>query len=193
MTVRDPSIWVLMSGGVDSSACAAFYSLEYPGSVAGLFVDYGQASASREATAVRAVGRHLHISVMEVAWRGGRQFGQGEVRGRNAFLVLGALMTVPEAASLIALGIHAGTNYPDCGPHFVDAVQIVADLYTGGRVQVAAPFLRWTKRDIWTFCLQRHIPLALTYSCERGADQPCGECLSCRDLGALHACSSRLD
>ena len=84
----------------------------------------------------------------------------------------------------IVLGIHAGSRYPDCSPAFISVMQSALDLYTRGTVQLLAPFLEWTKRDIVAFAEASGVPVHLTYSCELGRDQPCGACPSCSDVEA---------
>jgi 7-cyano-7-deazaguanine synthase len=108
----------------------------------------------------------------------------GEVIGRNALLLTSALAAKPKAA-MIGIGIHAGTAYSDCSPAFVSAVQAVFDLSTGGRCRVDAPFLAFTKADVFRLARELDAPLDQTYSCELGLAQPCGRCSSCSDLVSL--------
>jgi 7-cyano-7-deazaguanine synthase len=182
------NVYVLLSGGIDSAACVAFY-LEQGFSVQGIFIDYGQVAAQREADAAKAIARHFNILFDRVAWSGLHKKGAGLICGRNAFLLIAALMELPECAGILALGIHSGTEYIDCTPAFVQKMQSILDIYTQGRIQIGAPFLKWAKQEIWKYCKYRGVPLELTYSCEYGIDQPCGKCLSCRDLEVLYACT----
>jgi len=179
---------VLLSGGIDSAACVRFY-LQQHFSIRGLFVNYGQTSAVPEKRAAKAVAAYYRIPLAVVTWYGLEQKRSGAIKGRNAFLLFGGLMEIPGNVRVLAIGVHAGTNYADCSPIFVRKVQSVLDLYTAGRLQLGTPFLKWTKRDIWAYAKTNNVPLHLTYSCERGVKQPCGACPSCRDLEILHACS----
>ena len=179
---------VLLSGGIDSSACVAFY-LEQGFSVNSIFVDYGQIAAPREIEAARAIARHYNIPFSRLTWSGLHRKKAGFIRGRNAFLLVAALMELPEHAGILALGIHAGTHYQDCSLSFVRKMQSIFDTYTQGKIQIGAPFLNWEKSDIWVYSKSQGVPMELTYSCERGKDQPCGLCLSCRDLEILYASS----
>jgi 7-cyano-7-deazaguanine synthase len=95
-------------------------------------------------------------------------------------------MTSRVPPQLIALGVHDGTPYYDCGPGFLRDLQSVLDGYAGGAVRLVAPFLSWNKRQIWDFCRLADVPVGLTYSCEKGGAQPCGKCSSCRDRIALN-------
>jgi 7-cyano-7-deazaguanine synthase len=185
------NVWVLFSGGIDSTACLAFY-LEQGFSVQGLFVDYGQVAALRELHAAEAIARHYQIFLQELSWSGPEKKGPGLIVGRNAFLLIGALMELTEKVGILAIGIHSGTDYLDCAPAFIQKMQSLFDLYTQGRIQIGAPFLKWKKHEIFNYCKSHGVPVGLTYSCECGADQPCGKCLSCRDLEALYALTKEI-
>jgi 7-cyano-7-deazaguanine synthase len=176
---------VLLSGGIDSSACVHYY-LSAGYNVVGLFIDYGHPASGCEKLAsakiAEAFGIYLHTLKITGAF-----VSAGEVRGRNALLVCSALMYMNMECGLVVLGIHAGTDYSDCSPSFISKVQEVADLYADGRIQIAAPFLQFSKADILDYAKKHDLPLALTYSCESGNLPPCGRCLSCRDLEELDA------
>lgn len=171
---------VLLSGGVDSTACVHFYRSR-GFQVEALFVDYGQPASEEERRAARKVAKHFDAPLREAGVAGLGGVPSGYIVGRNAMLFTTALAAVAPSEGLIALGVHAGTAYCDCGPEFIAASQRVADVYTGGRVQVAAPFLDWHKGDIYRFVLDSRLPLELTYSCELGRSPPCGLCPSCLD------------
>jgi 7-cyano-7-deazaguanine synthase len=182
----NPLVLVLLSGGIDSTACLEFYS-DQQVRIGAAFVDYGQAAAAKEAIAAEAVASHYRVPLARFSWRGPTVKGQGLIAARNALLLVGALMETEETPATISLGIHYGTDYSDCSPAFLDAMQRLFDVYHAGRVHVAAPFLNWSKREIWDFCRQRQFPFQLTYSCELADSEPCGRCRSCRDVEALHA------
>lgn len=182
----EAKVTVLLSGGIDSSACVAFY-LEQCYVVNGTFIDYGQAAAKRESRSSSAIANHYNIPLTKLSIKGVQQKGAGIITGRNAFLIFSAIMEMPIDTSILAIGVHAGTGYTDCSPRFIRKMQSLIDMYTFGVVQIGAPFLRWTKGKIWEFCRLSGLPTKLTYSCEYGVKQPCGRCRSCLDLEALGA------
>jgi 7-cyano-7-deazaguanine synthase len=139
---------VLMSGGIDSAACAAFLVAQGM-EVSALFVDHGQAASTHERTAVNSLAATLGIEVQHLAFIGATSFGSGELVGRNAFLVFAALFATRAQSSFIALGLHAGTPYYDCSPAFVETINRAVAEHTDGTVQVVAPFIEWTKRDVY--------------------------------------------
>jgi 7-cyano-7-deazaguanine synthase len=94
-------------------------------------------------------------------------------------------MAVTFQNGMVAIGIHSGTEYRDCSDYFLRQVQSSFDVYTEGRIFISAPFLHWTKKEICEYCRTMKVPFELTYSCEAGHDQPCGQCLSCIDRGFL--------
>ena len=178
-------VLVLLSGGLDSAACLDFY-LDLGRTPCALFVDYGQPTAEPELQAARAVAKFYSVPITCLRCEGAQPKRAGLISGRNAFLVTTALMERPKFVSIVAMGIHAGTDYSDCSSHFVEKMQTVLDIYNECSTQFVAPFINWSKADIIQYCLMRNIPLDLTYSCEREFP-PCGMCLSCEDRKAIDA------
>ena len=68
----------------------------------------------------------------------------------------------------------------------IDYLSITPCPKCGGKITLSAPFVDWTKKQIFDYCRLEKIPLELTYSCELGKNQPCGECSSCKELTALY-------
>lgn len=181
----EPEVLVLLSGGIDSAACLDFY-LELGRPAYALFVGYGQQAEPQEAQAARAVAGHYSVPFISARLVGARPKSAVLISARNAFLLTAAMMERPPSVSVIASGVHAGTGYADCSGEFVERMQAALNLYSEG-VQLAAPFLDWTKADILEYCLTKDVPVNLTYSCEKGSVPPCGSCLSCMDRKALDA------
>jgi 7-cyano-7-deazaguanine synthase len=124
---------VLLSGGLDSSACVHFYQSQRH-RVDTLFVNYGQAAVSSERRSARRIAKHYNCDHRELTIDGGVEKSVGVIRGRNALLLLIALLEWEARAGIIAIGIHGGTRYPDCTPDFIRKVQSVFDLYTAGAI-----------------------------------------------------------
>ena len=106
------------------------------------------------------------------------------VVGRNALFALSAINYFQQEAGLVALGIHAGTDYYDCTTQFVGDFQRLLDGYLGGRIQLDCPFLDFTKAEILAYCRKWGIPVNLTYSCLNNPMTACGSCLSCLERQA---------
>ncbi|MEQ1871078.1 MAG: 7-cyano-7-deazaguanine synthase [Vicinamibacterales bacterium] len=181
---RLPGPLILFSGGLDSLACIAYYRklLLTPEA---LFVDYGQAPRKREASTAAALAKELGLPFHTISLSGMRP-RLGYIPGRNGLLLMLALMHASGRSGIVSIGIHRGSNYSDCTAQFIREVQDVYDLYSNGTLQIEAPFVEWTKGDVWTFLLAEGYPVSHTYSCET-ADAPCGTCASCRDVRMLNA------
>ncbi len=175
---------ILLSGGVDSAALAAL-ATEQGLHASALFVAYGQAAYTAERASSCAVAQRYGLAWQEVQL-GGLRFGQGEIRGRNAFFVHLALLTLPVSSCVVYLGVHAGTGYRDCSPEFIELMQSSLDFHTGGQVRLGAPFLAARKADVYALAKSMNVPFDLTYSCE-AASTPCGTCASCHDRAMFDA------
>lgn len=185
-TPRLPRAWLLLSGGIDSSACLAFY-LKQGFDVECFHISFGQPALLKELTAAKRIARHFDVPLTVLRWSGAAGFEAGEIVGRNAFFFMAALMEIGRDTGVLVSGIHAGTPYFDCSEGFFSTLQSVFDGYCNGRVRLAAPFIEWSKLEVFAFCRSERVPVNLTYSCEKGMDEPCGKCLSCRDRRALDA------
>lgn len=175
---------VLMSGGMDSAACAHLLSAQ-GFAVQGIFVDFGQAAREQESRAVARVADSLDIPTITLRVAPPGDFSAGELIGRNAFLLTTAIFLGRVHEGLLAIGVHAGTPYYDCSAGFIDRLKALAEEHTDGRLTVTAPFLYWNKAQIHAYVLQSDLPVSATYSCESGTIPPCGSCASCRDRRAL--------
>ena len=178
-------VLVLLSGGLDSAACANFYvGREYH--VEAMHFDYGQPGAEMEFKSAQAIAKHYAIKLHRYRLPNARQKGVGHIVGRNAFLLFAALLEFPWDAGLLGIGIHTGTPYFDCTNEFTERIQHIFDGYSNGRIKISAPFLTWDKPRIWDYCLTAKVPVSQTYSCESGSQVPCGICASCKDMEVLH-------
>ena len=176
---------VLLSGGIDSAACVA-YMQSVAAVLEAVFVDYLQPARESERESATRIAQHYKIP-LQVVQATATPPEAGEIAGRNAFLVLSALMLRPHFKGLVTLGIHAGTPYYDCSEVFTTDMQRILDGYSNGKIQLSAPFLSWTKGQILDFCRAKAVPMQLTWSCETTSHIPCGQCLSCKDRALMNA------
>ena len=175
-----PEVIVLMSGGLDSLVCASI--LEEQGcQTTALFVDYGQCARVAEHAAVKTLTESLDITLEIATIHVSETFGQGLIVGRNTLLISLALMISQSRFSGVAIGVHAGTRYYDCSPHFFERMSILVAENSNGRVELLAPLLHWPKSKVVDYALDKGLPVSKTYSCEMGSFPPCRTCQSCKD------------
>ena len=175
---------VLLGGGLDSTALIPFY-LSRGDIVRGLHFDYGQPSAEGERSAVLEIAEHYAVPVDKVELGLSITSVRGEYLCRNAMFLLGAASILNATTARLSLGIHAGTPFYDCSAPFLDDVQRLLDGYFGGTVRVEAPFVEFTKRDVFDYCLNNQVPVDLTFSCDRQSVHPCGKCRCCEERAEL--------
>jgi len=109
------------------------------------------------------------------------------VPGRN-IIFLSFALSYAEAIGAEAIFIGANavdfSGYPDCRPEFYRAFNQVASSGTKvgvqkRRIKIETPLIDKTKAEIIRLGFRLGVPFALTWSCYRGAKQPCGKCDSC--------------
>ncbi len=175
--------------------------------VKALSVDYGQRHLGRELAAADAICSQLGVERRTVdltALVG--FFGNNALTSEGAAIPEGAyaaetivITAVPNrnmvllsvglawAANLgfdaVAFGAHGGdhTNYPDCQPSFVDAMDRAAQVCDFRPLRVLAPFVNGVKADIVRRGAELSVPFELTWSCYTGGEQHCGRCGTCED------------
>ncbi len=90
-----------------------------------------------------------------------------------------------EAALIIAANAIDYSGYPDCRPAYyravAEALRLGSKLGTqyGVPLQVLTPLIDKRKAEIIRLAVALGAPLALTWSCYREGERPCGRCDSC--------------
>lgn len=198
---------VVLSGGLDSTVCMAL-AVEATGvAPLALTFDYGQRHRVELDRAAGVAGHyrseHLVVRLDTAAWGGsaltdptidvpigGSSSGipVTYVPARNS-IFLAVALGVAEARDLDAvwIGVNAidYSGYPDCRPEFIEAFRGVARTgqkrgVEGNPVELRTPLIDCTKEEIVRLGIGHDAPLALTWSCYLGGDQPCRTCDACR-------------
>ncbi len=208
MTLKDKSIVVLLSGGLDSSTVTGIAN-KSEAKIFGLSFDYGQRH-KKELDSASIIAKHFHIEEFKIIkldlslWGGSsltdtqKNIPIGGVQsntipntyvpGRNTIFISVAL-SYAEAidADFIGLGVNAldYSGYPDCRPDYIKKFQELADLANKrGRennpIKLWTPLLDLNKEEIIKLAFDNNVPLEKTWSCYSGNSKPCGKCDSCR-------------
>lgn len=203
---KKPIAVVLLSGGMDSTVCAATAHAEgYE--IAALHLNYGQRTQERELKAFHDVAdfygvtKRLVVDVSHFAAIGGSSLTDTAIEVSSPDLtntsvptsyvpfrnanILSIAVSWAEVLKATALYIGAveedGSGYPDCRQEFYDAFQRVIDTGTKPetRIVIKTPVITFAKKDIARRGSELGAPLHLTWSCYKRNDFACGECDSC--------------
>jgi 7-cyano-7-deazaguanine synthase len=194
---------VLLSGGMDSTALLALAAARGP-VVGALSVNYGQRHAV-ELEAAKDVAEFYGVDhyVLDLTSWGSLLSGSAltdasvavpeghyaapsmavtVVPNRNATMLMAAAGVAESlGADVVLTAVHNGDHhvYPDCRPEFIAAASLAANLGTGGKVSIDAPFVNISKTDIAVVGKGFGAPFELTWSCYKGGDTHCGACGTC--------------
>ncbi|MCU1270689.1 MAG: 7-cyano-7-deazaguanine synthase [Acidobacteriaceae bacterium] len=195
---------VLLSGGMDSSVCAALAARDHDATA--LHISYGQRTEQRERDSFQRICDRLEIHERLVVHNealtliGGsaltddriavpesHSLGQDipvtYVPFRNAhFLAVAVSWAEVLAASKIYIGAveQDSSGYPDCRPAYYEAFnQVIRAGTKEGGIEVVTPLIAMRKSQIVRLGLELGAPFDLTWSCYSREDRACGVCDSC--------------
>lgn len=175
---------VAHSGGIDSTVLL-YDQLAASCDVVGFGIDYGQRHR-RELEAAKTicadVGVPYHVANLDL-WPNPDASGADPViPGRNLILIaMAGAYAATVGASWVAIACHAGDYelFPDCRGVFLE--EAFRALRRGCGVGLRYPYVRLTKLDVVRRGVELGVPFHRTWSCYVGGDQPCGDCLACRE------------
>ena len=195
---------VLLSGGMDSSVCAALAVRDHE--AAAVHISYGQRTEERERQSFIAICQRLKIHnrlmIRNDALRAiggsaltdasipvpdaetlGQNIPVTYVPFRNAHFLA---VAVSWAEVLDAEKVYIGavepdsSGYPDCRPAYYKAFNEVVKAGTKeGKIEIVTPLIAMRKAEIVRLGLELGAPFDLTWSCYSREDQACGVCDSC--------------
>ena len=190
------SIVTLVSGGIDSSLMALLAQKEgirqFP-----LFFDYGQLCRDRELAACKSFHEKHGLPVPEVMQLAGfgntissgltdvskDVFADAFLPGRNMlFLLAGYSFAYQNGANAVTIGLlNEDTHiFPDQTQEFLNRAESILSFCMGRAIRIVAPLMSFHKSDILE--LAEKYGIINTYSCHSGTENPCGICVSCREI-----------
>ncbi len=199
----------LFSGGLDS-ATALYVARSEGYELLALTIHYGQLHereihSAREIAAGLKIPHE--IVAISLPWKGSalldssvpmplrrpleemtQEIPSTYVPARNSiFLALASSWAETAKAEAVFIGANAldYSGYPDCRPEYLAAFEEMIRLGTkagaeGRKIQIKAPLLRLSKKEIIQLGRRLGVPFEKTWSCYQGKGTPCGECDSCR-------------
>jgi 7-cyano-7-deazaguanine synthase len=190
------SIVTLVSGGLDSTLVAKLAQEEgvhqYP-----LFIDYGQICRDRELTACKQAMASLNLPEPKVADLSGygciiksgltdpalHIIEDAFTPGRNMlFLLMASAYAFQVGADAVSIALlHEDTSlFPDQTTDFLSEAEQMINRCMGRNIKVLAPLASYHKVDVVALAEAKGIQN--TYSCHKGGEQPCGECIACNEF-----------
>jgi len=194
---------ILLSGGLDS-ATTLYFAKKYGYNLYVLIFNYRQRHSKEIRSAVKiAEINRIRYYILDVMFPWTKSaltknnikvpFNRGlsrggipvtYVAGRNIiFLSYAASFAESINARKIFIGAHIEdySGYPDCRPEFLAAMEKAINKGTAcGDIEIAAPLIDKSKRDIIKLGIELGVPFEYTWSCYTGGRYPCGKCDSCR-------------
>jgi 7-cyano-7-deazaguanine synthase len=197
---------VLLSGGLDSSACL-YWAVKKGYKCFGLVFNYGQKHKKEilNAKKIAAVAKtEIEIIKLNLPWLKTSSLIDKTKKIPNlplpeiisgkipsTYVAARNLMFVSIAASwadaILADAVIMGANaldysgYPDCRPEFIKPLQNAINKGTRlKKLKILTPLINLTKAEIVKLAIKLRVPLELTWSCYGGGKKPCGKCDSCK-------------
>ncbi len=189
-----------MSGGLDSTVCAAIAQRERYDLYA-LFITYGQNTVEKEEACVTHLADHFNaeLKIIDLAFlkeiggsaltddlevtRDDTGIPSTYVPFRNSiFLSLAVAWAEVVGAEAIFYGANYVdfSGYPDCRPQYFEAFQQLIEKGTKrGDITLKTPLAEMSKQEIIQKGIELGVPFEHTWSCYFATDKACGECESC--------------
>ena len=188
--------FLLMSGGLDSTTLAYKLKNENSNEIEGLFIDYGQPTASEEFERVQEIGGDLSINIRRVdlstIWRNFEDQGLDPhalacTETSNIFAPL--LMAATFASAAGGTKLHSAFHktdaelYPSTFSVLKAQEHVMQANEKTQNFEYVLPFKELTKAEVVSIGKEINVPFDKTLSClninkkEKGH---CGECSSCK-------------
>jgi 7-cyano-7-deazaguanine synthase len=203
-----PRAVLCLSGGMDSTVCAAVAARDYD--VYAVHFSYGQRTEARELRSAEAVAKlagvrellHLKIDLFrriggsaltdtsiavpdapEESSAIGTEIPVTYVPFRNAHFLSAAVSWAEVlGANKVFIGAveQDSSGYPDCRPAYYDAFNELIRMGTkDGDIEVITPLIHLKKSEIVRLGVELGAPLHVSWSCYSGETEACGVCESC--------------
>lgn len=190
--------FLLMSGGLDSTTLAYHLKKEKSLDFEGIFIDYGQPTATEELLTVKELGDEINVNIRRVdlstIWRNFEEEGLDPLANRctetaniYAPLLLAATFVSAAGGSKLYSAFHKTDieQYPSTVPVLKaqEKVMQAIDSPLTKNFEYALPFIDKTKSEIIQIGQKLNVPLNKTLSClniNKKTKGHCGECNSCK-------------
>jgi 7-cyano-7-deazaguanine synthase len=196
----------ILSGGMDSTL-TSYIAKNNGYSIIALHFSYGQRTQEKELQCFRNICKKLDvIEKYEIDLPFISQIGANALTDetldiptdglsddipityipfRNGiFLSIATAIAERESATSLYIGVvqEDSSGYPDCTKNFINSM--IKSINNGTKkqtkIQIVAPLIHISKKDIVNQSYLLQVPLQLTWSCYKNSIKACGVCDSCR-------------
>jgi 7-cyano-7-deazaguanine synthase len=184
----------LLSGGLDSTVL--LYDLLDQGHKAHcILFDYGQRHIKElgfaKATCAKLGVTHDKIVLPPQLFQRSALTTKAEslvgqptiVPNRNMVLIsMAASYALSHGCTAVSCAINSDDAevYPDCRAEFIKNLNFALRCCHTRRMEVHVPYIVRTKAKVVEIGRRLNVPLAETWSCYAGGDEPCGQCGACQ-------------
>jgi len=159
-----------------------------------LFIDYGQLSVEKEFVSYNIVCESLGLKAEKLDISGfGKKITSGItdasidpieafLPNRNLlFLILASSYAYQNDIFNVSIGLIKPPIFPDQTVDFLKLAEKCIKEALSVDMNVIAPLIELDKTDIYKLAIDEKMPIDQTYFCHTGSEEPCGECLACKE------------
>lgn len=188
----------LFSGGLDSTVLL-YDLLDQEAKAHCLLFHYGQRHSKEldyaQATCLKLKVPYEVLTLPHQLFKRSRLINQeGELKGSGVIVPNRNMVMIAMAASFAlstgATAITWAANkddaeiFPDCRTEFYNALNQALRICDTRRMEIHAPYIVRTKREVVAIGRRLSVPFEETWSCYAGRDEPCGICGACESRKA---------
>lgn len=181
-----PRYVCLFSGGLDSTVL--LYHLRQTFDVTALFIDLGKSCdrSFRSAVDIAHIA-DVHLEVIDLSHQEAlfepmENPVPGWVPGRNLLMLSWAMVfAMRKQIPGIAWGAVASDVFPDNSKLFLEAAQVIGTRTGFKPIDIEAPFIDYTKREIVELGKRLNAPMEFSWSCWNQTREPCRVCKPCKE------------
>ena len=97
------------------------------------------------------------------------------------FLLIASSYAFQNEIYAIAIGLIKNPIFPDQTKDFIQKAEECIQESLEVDIKIIAPMIDLDKIDVYRLANELQVPIDLTYYCHKGQENPCGECIACKE------------
>ena len=186
-------ITCLASGGMDSTVLLHRLKVENH-KILPLYVNYGQKAHKKEFRCISDQCSKLGLSLNCIDISNLHLISSGLTSkhissvdkpifpNRNLILLsIATSFAFDNNCDIVAIALLGDSTFPDQSKEFVKNTEIVISSSLGAEMKIWTPFIQLNKLEVIRLAKKYQVDIHQTYSCYEGTEEPCEQCLGCKD------------